>query len=103
MMNKTILQVPVSVSLRNQASAIVQDEWGLSSLQEALRIHMKHIVNRTVHLTTTSETPPEFLTPEQEALLTKQYHEVQDELKSGQGITVSTAEELMTYLESEDD
>jgi hypothetical protein len=102
-MIKTIVQVPVSVSLRNQASAIVQEEWGLSSLQEALRLHMKQIVNRTVHLSTFSETPPEFLTPEQEATLNKQYLEVQKELKSGQGITSSSVDELMAYLESEDD
>jgi len=102
-MNKTILQVPVSIALRDQASAIVQNEWGLSSLQEALRLHMKQIVNRTIHLTTSSEEPPEFLTPRQEAILTKQYQKIQAELKSGQGFTSSSADELMKYLENNDD
>jgi len=101
-MNKTILQVPVSVTLRDQASAIVQNEWGLSSLQEALRLHMKQIVNRTIHLTTMSEAP-EILTPKQEAILTKQYQKVKAELKSGHGFTSSSADELMKYLENNDD
>jgi hypothetical protein len=102
-MNKTIVQVPVSVTLRDQAAAIVQNEWGLSSLQEALRLHMRQIVNRTIHLTTSTKEPPEFLTPKQEAILTKQYHKIQVELKSGQGLTSSSADELMNYLNSHDD
>lgn len=102
-MNKTIIQVPVSTDLRDQASAIVQDEWGLSSLQEALRHYMKQIVNRTVRVITTNEEPAEYLTPTQTAVLDAKYAQADRELATGKGVVSPSVDDLITYLESDDD
>lgn len=49
-MSNTILQVPVSKDLRDQA-ALMADEMGFSSLQEAVRLFMAKLASETVEIT----------------------------------------------------
>ena len=49
-MSNTILQVPVSKDLRNQA-AVMANEMGFSSLQEAVQLFMAKLASGTVEVT----------------------------------------------------
>lgn len=54
MNNDTILQIPISKSLRYQAQSQVI-EAGFSSLQDYIRLHLTQLKNNVIHLTTKSK------------------------------------------------
>lgn len=55
-MDKVILQIPVSRTLRDSAERIAE-EYGFSSLQEILRVLMKKISSRSMVVTFEETTP----------------------------------------------
>jgi len=49
MSNKTILQVPIDISLRDQAVAAAED-LGFSSLQETIRVFLKKLASQKISI-----------------------------------------------------
>ena len=47
MSNKTILQVPIDINLRDQAVAAAED-LGFSSLQETIRVFLRKLANKSI-------------------------------------------------------
>lgn len=94
MNNQTILQVPIDVSLRNQALKVAE-ELGFSSLQETIRVFLRKLANRS--LTVTFE-ETETLSPAAE----RRYAKMIKEVESGKVKTESfdNVEDLMTHLNS---
>lgn len=94
MNSKTVLQVPIDISLRNQALKVAE-ELGFSSLKETIRVFLRKLANRS--LTVTFE-ETETLSPAAE----KRYAKMIKEVESGRVKTKSSdnVEELMTHLNS---
>lgn len=78
MNNKTILQVPMDVSLRNSALKAAE-ELGFSSLQETVRVFLKKLSDKCISITM-EET--EKLSPRAE----KRYLKMIDDYKKGKNI-----------------
>jgi len=75
-MNKTILQVPVSKTLRNQAASAAQD-LGLSSLQEAVRLFLNKLAQQEITISFTPK--PIKLSPQ----AIKRYNKITTDIASG--------------------
>ncbi len=90
-MSRTVLQIPVSKSLRATAEAVARD-YGFSSLQEIIRVFMAKLASRKVDISIQETTP---LSPKAE----KRYLEMVREIEKGQGITTTkNLEELFSLL-----
>lgn len=94
MNNKTILQVPLDVSLRNQALRTAED-LGFSSLQEVIRVFLKKLASQSLSI---SFEETEKLSPKAE----KRYSKMIEEVESGKVKTVSfdNVGALMKHLNS---
>lgn len=96
---KTTLQVPVEKSLKI-SSAKVAKEYGFSSLQEAVRIFLVQLANRTITIRLVSGEADEMLSSKQEAVLTKKYLQTKADVKKGRGFVARNAEEFIDHLRS---
>ena len=94
MNNKTILQVPIDISLRDQASKAAED-MGFSSLQETVRVFLKKLANKS--LTVSFEK-----TEELSSTAEKRYARMIREVESGKVKTMSfdNVDDLMRHLNS---
>ncbi len=94
-MDTTILQVPVSKTIRDKAakSAVTQ---GFSSLQEAVRIFLNQLSSQAIRVT--FEPQPVQLSPK----AIKRYNKIIDDVESGKVKTVSftNIDKMMEYLHS---
>lgn len=92
--NKTILQVPLDISLRDQALQTAEN-LGFSSLQEAIRVFLKKLASKSI---TVSFEEIETLSPTAE----KRYAKMIEEVRSGKEKTMSfdNVDDLMKYLNS---
>lgn len=92
-MNSTILQVPISKSLRDEASAAAS-KMGFSSLQEAVRVFLTQLPTQTMKIS--FETPPVQLS----AKAIKRYNKIIDEIDSGKTKLKSfdSVDEMFEYL-----
>lgn len=96
-MNTTIIQVPVSKSLRNQAMQAAQEN-GFSSLQDAIRVFLKQLASKTVGI---------YFGPKPIKLSVKndlRYTKMLDEIESGKvkPKVAHSVEELMKQLHGKD-
>jgi antitoxin component of RelBE/YafQ-DinJ toxin-antitoxin module len=73
---KTIIQVPVSKSLRDQAAAAVK-ELGFSSIQESIRLFLTQMADRS--LSFSFKPKPVKLSPK----AIKRYNKILDDIESG--------------------
>lgn len=93
-MNTTILQIPITKQLRNQAATIAEQE-GFSSLQEAVRLFLKQFSAKKIAVSFT-----------QQVLLSEKndirYAKMINDIKSGKVKTKSFTDtnKLMAYLKS---
>ena len=92
-MDSTILQVPISKSLRDQAGSAAS-RLGFSSLQEAVRVFLAQLPTQAVKIT--FETAPVQLSPK---AITR-YNKRIDEIESGKAKLKSFAsvDEMFNYL-----
>lgn len=99
-MNTTTLQIPVSKSLKNNAQDMAK-KLGFSSLQEVVRIFLTQLVSKKITVgVTTSETPDEILTPQQEKVLLRKYKEAKKDIAEGNYFVAHSVEEMMDQLRS---
>lgn len=93
-METTILQIPVSKSLKSNA-VLVAREYGFSSLQEVIRVFLSKLVRREV-VVKISEAPIR-LSKKGE----RRYAKMERDFESGRKVrTFSTVDELMENLTS---
>lgn len=94
-MDTTILQVPISKTLRTKASKAATSQ-GFSSLQEAVRIFLNQLSTHEVRVTF----KPQSVQLSQKAI--KRYNRMIDEVESGKVKTNSftNIDEMMDYLNS---
>lgn len=102
-MNTTTLQVPVSKSLKLSAQAAASAQ-GFSSLQEAVRVFLKKLSDKSITLTFASPGKEwfaeEVLTPKEAAHLDRRYREIEKARKKGELFTAHSVKEMMQYLDS---
>lgn len=98
-MNTTTLQIPVSSSLRDQAQKQAR-EMGFSSLQEAVRLFLNQLVQRSIKVQFVPQLPIENLTSSQETYLLATTEKVQGDLIKGSYKKVNTVNDMMDYLQS---
>lgn len=96
-MDSTILQVPISKSLRDEAAAAASG-MGFSSLQEAVRVFLAQLPAQTVKIS--FEHPPVRLS----AKAIKRYNRMIDEAESGKAKLVGfdDVDQMMEYLHSQE-
>lgn len=89
----TILQVPISKTLRDQAAKAAEDS-GFSSLQEAVRVFLSQFAARNLHVTFTSS--PIRLSFRND----KRYEKMAKEIEKGivKPFIANSAEDLMRHL-----
>jgi len=95
-MDSTILQVPISKSLRNEAAAAASG-MGFSSLQEAVRVFLAQLQTQTVKISF----EPKPIQLSQKAI--KRYNKIIDEIDSGKADLVSfdNVDDMTRYLSSQ--
>lgn len=92
-MNATILQVPISKSLRDEA-VIAAREQGFSSLQEIVRVMLAKLASKQLAISITEE-PVVRLSKRAE----KRYAKMDKDFKEGKNVfTANSVEELMQQL-----
>lgn len=94
-MQKVIVQVPMSKKLRDSAQAVAQ-EYGFSSLQEALRVIATKLSKRDLNIHIGEKV--EYLTPKEEKLLENMYKEFLEDEKAGKTFTAHSIDEMMKDL-----
>lgn len=89
----TILQVPVSKTLRDRAAKAAEDS-GFSSLQEAVRVFLSQFAARNLHVTFSPS--PIRLSPKND----KRYEKMMEEIEKGivEPFTAHSTEDLMGHL-----
>ncbi len=94
-MKRTILQVPMQQSLRDEAMKVAEDH-GFSSLQEAIRVLLHKFSRREI--TIDVSTKDERLSPKAE----RRYAKIVADIKSGKTKTKSftNLDEMFAYLNS---
>lgn len=94
-MNKTILQVPVNKTVRNQARQAALS-LGFSSLQESVRVFLAHLAEGSLEVTFNPSTGR--LSPK----AAKRYEKMSQDIESGKikAKTFSSANKLMKHLRS---
>lgn len=92
-MNTTIIQVPVTKSLRDAAAAAA-DDFGFSSVQESIRVFLKQLASKKLTISFAPKTVQ--LSPK----AINRYNEAIDDIKSGKEklFTTNSVDELMSYL-----
>lgn len=92
-MDSTILQVPISKTLRDEA-ALAASNMGFSSLQEAVRVYLTQLRNNIVKIT--FEHPPVQLS----AKAIKRYNNISRDIRSGKIKTKAfdNVNDLMNHL-----
>lgn len=92
-MNTTIIQVPISKALRNQAVKTAKSS-GFSSIQDAIRLFLTQFATSKIGIS--FEPKPIKLTPKSD----RRYSKMIDEIESGKvhPFVAHTVEELMTHL-----
>lgn len=91
-MNKTILQIPMSVSLRNQAESAATD-MGFSSLQEAVRVILNKMATKALDFVIVDK--EERLSPQAEARYEKM---LEDKKKGINWHKADSVDEFITQL-----
>lgn len=92
-MDSTILQVPISKSLRDEA-ALAASNMGFSSLQEAVRVYLTQLKNNIVKIT--FEHPPVQLS----AKAIKRYNKISEDfaLNKNKYPSFTDVDKMMEYL-----
>lgn len=92
-MDSTILQVPISKTLRDEA-ALAASNMGFSSLQEAVRVYLTQLKNNIVKIT--FEHPPVQLS----AKAIKRYDKIIDDIDTGKAKlkNFDSVNEMFEYL-----
>lgn len=96
-MNTITLQVPVDKNIKLSAQAAANN-MGFSSLQDAVRLFLANLAAGRLSATFSSQEPNEILTPAQEKVLMRKYHQAQKEIARGQYTTAHSAEEFIAQL-----
>ena len=96
-MSKVTIQVPVNKSLKISAEKVAE-EYGFSSLQEAIRLFMAQFATRK--LTVGFSELTEVLTDTQEGALNRKLARTKKEIASGKGLTATSVEEMLSQLRS---
>jgi len=96
-MNTTVLQVPINKSLKTAAKQEVE-KLGFSSLQEAVRVFLAQLVQKTITINFIKQESEEILTIKQEAILARKLKEAREDIKKGDYHIASSAEEMMKQL-----
>lgn len=93
MNNATILQIPISKSLRDEVETLVRDT-GFSSLQEYLRVHLTQLKNSVIRVVTEPKTI------KLSAKNAKRYDKMTEDILSGKVKTKSFTDvnSMMAYL-----
>jgi len=94
-MDTTILQIPVSKTLRNRAAKAATSQ-GFSSLQEAVRIFLNQLSTHAIRISFKSQHVP------LSSKAIKRYNRMIDEVESSKAKTVSftDVDKMMEYLNS---
>ncbi len=93
-MSRVILQVPMSKTLKEQASAVSAD-MGFSSLQETIRVILNKLAKKEI--TFSIEETEEIINLSPRAK--KRYEKAVEDIKKGRNITnTKNLDELFTYL-----
>ena len=91
-MSRTVLQVPMSEDLRNEAEKAAL-AMGFSSLQESVRLILRKLANRELKVSIHEET----LSPEAEA----RYEKIVKDIEAGRGIVkTKNTEDFLKKLRS---
>ena len=94
-MNMTNLQVPISKSLKNDATAVAR-EYGFSSLQEITRVILTKLAKRELNVSV-EQFPAVQLSSE----ATKRYNKMDEDFKKGKNVdSFDSVEALMKDLRS---
>ncbi|OGV96148.1 hypothetical protein A2W24_05280 [Microgenomates group bacterium RBG_16_45_19] len=96
-MNNTIVQVPVSKSLRDRAAAAASD-LGFSSLQESIRIFMANLAKRQINITISPAKKIDEYTLSPRAI--RRYEKLIRDIESGEEpvYTANSPQELIDQL-----
>lgn len=97
-MNTITLQIPLNANLRDQAQKQAQ-AMGFSSLQEAVRLFLNQLAEKSIKIRFVPELPIEQLTAVQESQLSNTTEQIQKDLARGAYKKVNTVEDMMDYLE----
>jgi len=94
MNNRTVLQVPMSKSLKTTAEAAAHD-YGFSSLQETVRIFLKKLAEKTIEINFIEKPKPVQLS----AKAIKRYNKMIDDIEKGRNIyQAKDADDFMAQL-----
>ncbi len=80
-MNRTVLQVPMTIDLKEQAE-IVSFDYGFSSLQEVVRFMLNKLARRELSITVSEVEKIESLSPASQ----KRYQKALSDIKKGNDI-----------------
>jgi len=80
-MDTTTLQIPVSKSLKADAT-IVAKEYGFSSLQEIVRVMLAKLAKKELSITISEQFPPVKLSAKNEA----RYAKMEEDFKTGKNV-----------------
>lgn len=94
---RTVLQVPIDKKLKTSSERLAE-EYGFSSLQEVVRIFLNQFSAKKLALGFSSS--DEFLSSEQEAILTQRYLEAEDEIVKAKSYSSKNSNELIKSLDS---
>ena len=93
-MDRVVLQVPMSKTLRQQAEAVVVD-YGFSSLQEIIRVILNKLAKRELTISIQEEEAVTYLSPAAE----KRYARAIKDIKKGRNVTTTkNVDELLRLL-----
>lgn len=94
-MNTTIIQVPVTKSLRDQA-ALAASDFGFSSIQESIRVFLKQLASKKLTISFAPKAVQ--LSPKAAA----RYDKMVEDIESGKvkAFTTNNLDELFKYLEN---
>ena len=92
-MSKTIIQVPVTKTLRNRA-ALAAADFGFSSIQESIRVFLNQLAKKQISISFTPK--PIQLSPQ----AIKRYNKITNDIESGKEklFTANSVKELMAHL-----
>lgn len=94
---RTVLQIPIDKELKVSSERLAE-EYGFSSLQEVVRVFLNQFSAKKLALGFSA--PGEFLSFEQEAILTERYLEAKDNLAKTKSYSLKNSRELIKNLNS---
>lgn len=83
MSNQTVLQVPISKTLKDAAEAVALD-YGFSSLQETIKVILKKLSTRELKVAMTAEEEGEYVTLSPKAV--RRYKRMIRDFKTGKNV-----------------